>query len=180
MRRRLLAIVERLRSRPRRPTLLLVALAVLGLVLAVVTPSPRPRVKAPTARASVRSVGLRAESRSVPTRPSPALSAQLMAARHAAEVFLAEYLRVAYGRPARVLTDAAPALRRESTGQRADATPAERRRHPRVVSLEVVGNGPGAASATAMVADGGIAIYALRLTLTESDGRWQVSGVETG
>ena len=116
----------------------------------------------------------------MPTGPSPVLSAQLVAARHAAEVFLADYLRVAYGRPARVLTDAAPALRRELARRRAEATPAERRRHPRLASLVVVGTGPGAASATAMVADGGIAVYALRLTLEDGDGRWQVSGVETG
>ena len=88
-----------------------------------------------------------------------------MAVRHAAELFLADYLRVAYGRPTRVLTDAAPALRRELARRRADATPAERRRDPRLVSLEVVGNGPGAVSGTALVADGGIAVYALRLTL---------------
>ena len=153
---RLLAILGRLDARPRRATVLLVALALLGLLFAVVTPSPAPRAGAPTAGRSVGSGERRAESSPAPGRPAAVSAAQLSEARRAAELFLAGYLRVAYRRaPVQPLRDAMPALRRELAHRQADLSPAERRRDPRLVSLDVVGNGPDEASATAMVADGG-------------------------
>jgi hypothetical protein len=59
-------------------------------------------------------------------------------------------------------------------------TPVERRRHPRVLSLRVVGITPGFVAATAAVTDGGIATYPLRFTLQRSAGRWSVSSVLAG
>lgn len=64
--------------------------------------------------------------------------------------------------------------------QRAQATPAERGRHPRVVSLATVGTTPAFVVATATIEDGGITAYRLRLTLQEQAGRWLVSSVQAG
>ncbi len=73
-----------------------------------------------------------------------------------------------------------PGLRSQLITQRAQVTPAERGRHPRVVSLAAVGTTPGFVVATATVDDGGIAAYRLRFTLQEQTGRWLVSGVQEG
>jgi hypothetical protein len=73
-----------------------------------------------------------------------------------------------------------PALRNQLVRERAQMTPAERQRHPRVVSLRVVGIMPDFVAAAAAVADGGIATYPLRFTLQRSAGRWSVSSVLEG
>jgi hypothetical protein len=75
---------------------------------------------------------------------------------------------------------ATPALRRQLRGQRALVAPAERRRNPRVISLVAAGQERGVALATALVNDGGIANYAVRLTLGETRSRWLVSAVDGG
>ena len=59
-------------------------------------------------------------------------------------------------------------------------TPAERRRHPRVVSLEAVPQTPVLALATAMIEDGGITTYPLRLRLDRARDGWVVSAVDGG
>ena len=64
--------------------------------------------------------------------------------------------------------------------ERVQVTPAQRVRHPRAVSLGVVGTTPGFVVATATVDDGGIAAYRLRFSLEERAGRWLVSDVEGG
>ena len=73
-----------------------------------------------------------------------------------------------------------PGLRSQLITQRAQATPAERARHPRVVSLATVGTTPRFVVATATIEDGGIAAYRLRFTLQEQAGRWLVSSVQDG
>jgi hypothetical protein len=88
------------------------------------------------------------------------------------------YLRFAYGRASAAAVKAVtPELHSQLVRERAQMTPAERQRHPRVVSLRVVGIMPGFAAATAAVEDGGIATYPLRFTLQEGAGRWSVSSV---
>jgi hypothetical protein len=59
-------------------------------------------------------------------------------------------------------------------------TPAERGRHPRVVSLAAVARSPGVVLATALVADGGVTTYPLRITLEGGRDGWLVSGVDGG
>jgi hypothetical protein len=91
------------------------------------------------------------------------------------------YLRFAYGRASAMVVKAVtPELHSQLVRERAHVTPAERQRHPRVVSLRVVGIMPGFVAATAIVADGGIAAYPLRFTLQQGAGRWAVSGVQAG
>jgi hypothetical protein len=59
-------------------------------------------------------------------------------------------------------------------------TPVERRRHPRLVSLTGVGRAVRVVLATALVADGGITTYALRITVREGRTGWLVSSVDRG
>jgi hypothetical protein len=73
-----------------------------------------------------------------------------------------------------------PGLRSQLVRDRAEVTPAEHARHPRVVSLRVLGTNPGFVLATASVEDGGIAAYRLRFALREAGGRWLVGDVQEG
>jgi hypothetical protein len=63
---------------------------------------------------------------------------------------------------------------------RAVVTPAERQRYPRVVSVSAVGRAPAVVLATALVADGGLTTYALRIRLRADRNGWMVSGVGGG
>jgi hypothetical protein len=85
-------------------------------------------------------------------------------------------LRFAYGEAPASSVRAAPALHRRLRGQRALVAPVERRRHPRVVSLMETGQGHGVVLATALVDDGGNAIYAIRITLRDTRSGWLVTG----
>jgi len=90
-------------------------------------------------------------------------------------------LRFAYGRASATEVKAVtPELHTQLVRERAQMTPAERQRHPRVVSLRLVGIMPGFVAATAAVADGGVAMYPLRFTLQRRAGRWSVSSVLEG
>lgn len=118
----------------------------------------------------------------MPGQP-PVSVAKLGRARAVAIRFLHGYLRFAYGRARADQVIAVTAtLRRQLTTERALVTPTERRRHPRVVSLAVVGQAPRVVLATALVEDGGVTAYALRITLQEGrsgvareSGGWWVS-----
>lgn len=126
-------------------------------------------------------------SRTAPARPlhppvsPPVPATELHAARVVATRFLVSYLQFAYGRgSAGSVKGVTPGLHSQLITQRAQVTPAERSRHPRVVSLAAVGTTPGFVVATASVDDGGIAAFRLRFTLQEQTGRWLVSGVRQG
>lgn len=114
-------------------------------------------------------------------RPSPVPSAQLARARGVARTFIEGYLRLAYGRAGWDLVPAVtPNLRGQLRHDHALVTPVERGRRPRVVSLTAIGTAPGVVLATALVDDGGIAAYSLRLTLRETSLGWLVSGIDDG
>ncbi len=96
-------------------------------------------------------------------------------------MFLAGYLPFAYGQASASSVPAVtPALRRQLRRERVQVTPVERRRRPRVVSLTALGQAPGIVVATALIDDGGIANYAMRLTVRRTSGGWLVSGVDGG
>ena len=59
-------------------------------------------------------------------------------------------------------------------------TPVERRRRPRVVSLQTTATTPTFVVATAVIDDGGATTYRLRFTLEGGAGRWVVSGLQEG
>ncbi len=109
-----------------------------------------------------------------PAGPSPA---QLARARVAARRFLADYLPYLYGRaPARHVTDVTASVAASLRRARVRVTPAQRRRHPRLVGLSLIGQTPSSVIATALVADGGVAAYPLTFTLQQrTDGSWVVA-----
>jgi hypothetical protein len=108
-------------------------------------------------------------------------AAELRRAGAAATRFLDGYLPFAYGREAaRSVGAVTPVLRRQLVLERAHVAPVERRRHPRVVSIETAGQGPGRVLATALIEDGGITTYALRITLRQGPAGWLVSAVDGG
>ena len=96
-------------------------------------------------------------------------------------MFLAGYLRFAYGRaPAAAARAVTPALRRQLKRERVQVTPVERTRRPEVVSLSALGQASGVVVATALIDDGGIANYGVRLTVRRMNRAWLVSGVDGG
>jgi hypothetical protein len=157
-------------------------LAALGLVVLLVVAS----ALAPARRPAHRPVALPAvptRTRRPPTAPAARQISPggLEAARRAAARFLAGYLPFVYGRgSARSIDAVTPGLRGQLIRVRSLVTPAERQRHPRVVSLTTVGQVPAAVLATALVADGGVTTYALRITLRAGRGGWLVSRVNGG
>ena len=107
------------------------ALLALGAVMAALTLTTphgghkrRPAPQRPAARVPQTS----------PRRlPPPVSTAALVQARRVAERFLAGYLPFAYGRgSALAVSGVTPALRRQLLSERAQLTPVERRRRPRV------------------------------------------------
>ena len=113
-----------------------------------------------------------------PRGASPVGAAGLAQARAVARSFAESFLPVVDGRaPASSLTGATPALRQELARAGARVTPAERERHPRVVSVRAFGEAPGFVLATVAVSDGGISIYALRIVVQQGPRGWLVSDV---
>jgi hypothetical protein len=176
----LLAALERLPPRVRRIVVSVAALLALGAVMAALTLTTphggnrrRPTPRRPAAASS---------PPSLPRRLPPTVSTSaLLDAHRVAERFLAGYLPFAYGRgSALAIRGVTLALRRQLARDRAQLTPVERRRRPRVVSLQAVGTTPAFVVATAVIDDGGVAAYRLRFTLRGGAGRWAVSGVEAG
>jgi hypothetical protein len=175
-----LRALERLPPGLRRLVVAVGALLALGAVMAALT------LTAPQSghehRGTPRPAAARGSSQPSPRRLAPPVStAAMMHVRRVAKRFLAGYLPFAYGRGrALAVRGVTPALRRQLLRQRARLTPAERRQHPRVVSLQTVGTTPMFVVATAVIDDGGVATYRLRFTLQGGAGRWAVSSVEEG
>jgi hypothetical protein len=172
--------LKRLTPRARVVAIAAAALVALNIVAsALTTTSHQPH---PTSRNPARPVPSTVTSPAgTPRHPSPVSAVELALVRQAASKFLKGYLPFAYGRAhARSVKVVAPAPRGQLTRERAQLTPVERRRHPRVVSLQVVGQAPAVALATAMIDDGGITTYPLRLRLGSGPDGWAVSAVDGG
>jgi hypothetical protein len=179
---RLVAALGRSSRTARRLTLAAGALVVLLVVASALAPSPHPAHRpVPTPARSTRS-GLMRTTRTPSVPGSPRISPSgLLAARHVAAGFLASYLPYLYGRgSARSIDGVTPDLRRQLIRVRGLVTPVERHRHPRVVSLTAVGQAPAAVLATALVADGGVTAYAVRIVLRSGRDGWLVGGADGG
>ncbi len=176
----LMSLLERLPRPVRRGVVAVVALLLLGAVMASLTLTSPPQGGGPQRTSSSQAPATERPAHAAPQRlPLPVYGAELFRARAVAEQFLAGYLPFAYGRAnAGAVGGATAALRRRLLGEQAQVTPAERRRRPSVVSLQTVGTTPGFVVATAVVDDGGITTYRLRFTLQRRAGRWAVSSVE--
>ena len=174
---RLVAALGRRSRTTRRLTLAALGLVVLLVVASALAPARHPahRPVAPPA------VPTRTEG--TPTAPGsrPISPGGLGAARRVAARFLAGYLPFLYGRgSARSIEAVTPGLRLQLSRMRGLVTPVERQRHPRLVSLTTVARSPAAMLATALVADGGVTTYALRIMLSAGRGGWMVSSVDGG
>jgi hypothetical protein len=178
----LIAAIERLPQRVRRVVVAATALLLLAGAIAPLTlqagrdwEAGRPAVTVP---ASAR----RPAAQAMPPRlRAPVSGSNLRLASRVAGRFLLSYLKFAYGRARASSVEAvAPSLRSELMGDRAQVTPAERGRRPRVVSLGVLGTNPGFVLAMASVEDGGIAAYRMRFALREEGGGWLVGDVREG
>jgi hypothetical protein len=155
--------------------LLAAAISALTLVAGRRAPDREPTPRASTQPRPEPSPARRQRAR------SPVSATDLRLVHRVAQRFLLKYLRFAYGKErASSAMQVTPALRRELTRQRAQVTPAERGRHPRVLSLHLVGTEPGFVLATARIEGGGIATYPLRFALQELAGRWLVSDIQEG
>jgi hypothetical protein len=114
----------------------------------------------------------------VRARPSRVSAAQIVRASHAARTFLAGYLPFAYGRASASSVPAVTtALRGQLMRDRAQVTPVERSRRPRVLSLSALAEGPDVVVLMALIDDGGIANYAVTLTLRHNEAGWRVSSL---
>ena len=174
---RLIAALRRSSRTTRRVTLAALVLVALLIVASALAPSPhrahRP-VPPPAGPARTRRTPAAPGSRTI----SPG---RLVAARRVAGRFLAGYLPFLYGRgPARSIRAVTPGVRRLLIRVRGLVTPVERHRHPRVVSITAVGQAPAAVLATALVADGGVTAYSVRIVLRSRRDGWLVSSVDGG
>jgi hypothetical protein len=158
---RLLSVLERLPSRVRRGVVAAGALLALAAVMAALT------LTAPHGDGHRQPVRLRQGSVRVPRTSPPRLAppvstTAILQARRAADRFLAGYLRFAYGRgSALAISGITPALRRQLRQNPAEVTPVERRRRPRVVSLQTTATTPTFVVATAVIDDGRVTTYRL-------------------
>jgi hypothetical protein len=174
----MLAGLVRLPPRIRRFLIAVGALLALGAVIAALTPTTphgshqrrvasQPRAVARLSRNSLRRI------------PPPVSAGELALAHQVAQRFLAGYLGFAHGSgSALAISGVTPSLRRQLLRRRAQVTLVARRRWPRVVSVQTIGTMPTFVVATAVIDDGGVAMYPVRFTLNYSAGRWAVSSVE--
>lgn len=172
------SMLKRLSRRARLLAIAAAGVAALNIVASALTSASRERHRA--SGTAARSIpGIVTPPGGVQRQPSTLPGAELVRVRRAASRFLEGYLPFAYGRAsARSVRALTPALRRQLIREHAQLTPVERRRHPRVVSLEAAGRATGVVLATALVEDGGITTYPLRLTMQRIADAWVVTGVD--
>jgi hypothetical protein len=146
------------------------------LALSLTRPHAHPATpRQPTAAAAAAPASPYPDS--APSR-APAVSAWELAAQRAARGFLSGYLRYLYGHArAGAIRDATAALARRLASERLRVSPAQRRRHPRLVALRVGLQGPAVVVVGARIADGGVARYPIELTLHRQRRRWLVSAI---
>jgi hypothetical protein len=172
---RLVATLDRRSPATCRLTLAAIVLIVLLVVVSGLAPSPQPvRRRVPPPAGPSR-------TRRMPTAPGsrPISPGGLVGARRVADRFLVGYLRFLYGRgSARSIEAITPGLRLQLGREPALVTPGERQRHPRVVSLSAVEQAPAAVVMTGLIADDGVAAYAVRIALRAGRHGWLVTGVD--
>lgn len=157
------------------------ATGVIVLLLVAAAVAPPPDRTRRTHHQSRTASGRAWTTRSVQRQAGAVSPPQLARARSAASRFLGSYLRFAYGEASASSVGAvAPALHRRLRNERGLVAPVERWRHPRVVSLMETGQAHDVVLATALVDDGGIANYAIRITLRDTRSGWLVSALDSG
>lgn len=98
-------------------------------------------------------------------------------ATQGARVFLRGYLAYLYGHaPAREIRGAGLRLVRRLEREPPRVSPATRQRHPRIIEIAARPVAGGRVATTASIADGGVAHYAITVTLQRHRGRWEAIG----
>jgi hypothetical protein len=176
-------------DRPRLFAISAVLIVAGALILAVIGRAPaRPakRVEHPTPPPGALApaspvVPVRVQAMGPPSEesgPNPALELprrEQRAVKRTSRTFLAGYLAYSYGRaPARRIQAVSDRLRAQLAAQRPRVPARERRRHPRVVLLQLDGAGRTWAGMVALV-DDGARRYSVSLTLARVRGEWQVT-----
>jgi hypothetical protein len=170
----------RARLSPSARTLAVVTMGVAVFVLAAFALAPSADRTLAAHHSSGRATRRATTGRSLSRHPDAVGARQLARARSATRLFMRGYLRFAYGEgPASLIRAASPPLRRQLR-QRVLVTPAEQGRQPRVISLETSDQERGRVLATAIIDDGGIAFYAIRVTVRKAGSGWRVSAVDGG
>ena len=176
MARRLLV---RGRGSPSARLMAIAAIAATVLVLAAFALAPSPDRNLTGHRPSSTPNSRLRATRSMRWHAATISLPDLAGARSVARRFLVDYLRFVYGQAAASSVRATtPALLHELRREHAVAVPTERPRHPRVISLTAAGRQHGVVRATALVDDGGIASYAVRVTLRETRSGWLAASVD--
>jgi hypothetical protein len=162
-------------ERERRTAIAVVAvlLAASAVLLAATRPAGQPRQLAPRRPVAP------AKDASRPQMP-PAGSASIapLVAR-TARGFLAGYLAFLYGHaPASAVSGATQALLRSLRARPLIVSPGVRARRPRVLSLSAISAPVGLVGVSALLNDGELANYRVRLILTRARGRLLVAAVE--
>ena len=156
-------------------TLLLVGAAIL---LALAQPHPQPQRTSPPRSASNIVQRASASSARAPEENTAPVAPRVV---RAADVFLAGYLDYLYGHaPASGIKGATPALLRSLRAQPPRVSPGMRARWPRVVALHSTSGPAGLLGVSAVVNDGSLVDYSIRLRLAPQDGRVLVIGLEGG
>jgi hypothetical protein len=178
-------------DRPRLFAISVVMIIAGALILAVIGRAPaRPvkrmedRTRAPAAAVPASPIApMRAEATGPPSEesgPDASLEVshrELGAIKRTARVFLAGYLPFSYGRgSADALRAASARLRARLAAERPRVPARERRRHARVVLLQLDGAGRTWAGVMALV-DDGVRRYSVALTLARFGRAWQVTRV---
>jgi hypothetical protein len=175
--RQLRSVLKRRSRRARLVAIAALGVVVLNVVASALAPTSREHHRATSAPTGTGPPS--ATTFAGPRYPPPVSAGELARARGVTGQFLESYLPFLYGRAsARSVAGVTPAFRRQLTRERAQLTPVERRRRPRLVSLLAAGEEQRVVLATAMVEDGGITTYALRITVPEGPGGWLVTGVD--
>ena len=175
-----IAAIARLPRRARRVVVAATTLLLLAGAITSLTLQAGPGGEAGRPAVTVGAPAHRPAPSPMPPRLRPPVpGSDLRLAHRVVGRFLLSYLKFAYDRARAASVEAVtPGLRSQLVRDRAQVTPAERSRHPRVVSLVVLPTTPGFVVATATIEDGGIAAYRLRFALREEGGRWLVSDVQ--
>ncbi len=162
-------------ERERRTAIAVVAvlLAASAVLLAATRPAGQPRQLAPR-----RPVAPAKDASRLPMPPAGAASIAPVVAR-TARGFLASYLPYLYGHaPASAVSGATQALSRSLRAHPLIVSPGVRARRPRVLSLHAASAPAGFIGVSALVNDGELASYGVRLILARAGGRLLVTAVE--
>lgn len=172
-------LLVRGRVSPSARLMAIAATAVTVLVLAAFALAPSPDRNLTGHRPSTTPRSRLRATHSTQWHAAAVSLSDLARARSVAMRFLVGYLRFVYGQAAASSVRATtPALLRQLRRERAVAVPAERRRHPRVISLTAAGRQRSVVRVAALVDDGGIANYAVRVTLRETRSGWLAASVD--